>query len=89
MFKKKRYKLTFHKRWLEGKDAEHYKMISDSDICAQSIQLAQAYNLDIKQMHLSNLYACVIVLKGTKTDYLYFVRKFVEENKIYLEKIKF
>ena len=89
MFKKRKYKLVFHKRWLGGTDSEHYRLIADAEICSQTIQYAQEYNLEIKKIHLTNLYACVIVLKGTRNDYLYFVRKFVEANAKYIEKVTF
>jgi len=89
MFRRKKFKFTFHKRWLEGRDNEHYKLITDSEICSQTIEYAQAYNLDIKTISLSNLHKCVIVLKGDRNDYLYFVRKFVEGNSNYIEQIYF
>lgn len=88
MLRKKKHELDFYKKWLEGKDGEHYKLISDGALTTETIKFAKEYNLHIKKIFFHDLKQCKIVLKGDRNDFLCFVSKFVDSNAKFIDKIK-
>lgn len=81
----KRYKISFNKSW----DTENEKIVRDSFLAKNIINIAVSHNLDVKRIILDDTFDCYTILKGEKLDFLHFIDELLEKVGKYIEKISF
>lgn len=79
----KTFTFIFEKFWTEDN-----QIITDNSLMKTILDSAKENNVEIRKIHLSNLYTCFVRVKGKRKDYLDFVYAILSKSGNYLTKIK-